>query len=244
VSTPSFRLLQDSGDGPHNMAADEVLLETGAQGVASLRLYQWSEPTLSLGYFQPERRRFDDARLAGLPFVRRMTGGDALVHHYEVTYALALPAGRPWQMAGSCGPCMHRIIAAALRKFRISAHLYESDRPAPFAGPLCFQHVNPGDLVLGGHKVVGSAQRKQRGSLLQHGGILLYQSPYTPMLPGICDLATFPFTHLEVAGAVAEAFVLETGWQMVLTKWTEQERQRIEVLAADKYSQDAWNRKR
>src|SRR5262245_25028554 len=155
------------------MAADEVLLESAAQGMASLRLYEWSEPTLSLGYFQPERRRLDDERLAGLPFVRRMTGGDALVHHYEVTYALALPAGRPWQTVGPCGLCMHRIIAAALRRFRISPHLYASDRSAPFAGLLCFQHVTPGDLVLGDHKVVGSAQRKQRGSLLQHGGILL-----------------------------------------------------------------------
>src|SRR5262245_63071028 len=120
------------------MAADEVLLESAAQGMASLRLYEWSGPTLSLGYFQPERRRFDDERLAGLPFVRRMTGGDALVHHYELTYALALPPGQPWRKAGSCGPCMHRIIAAALRTFRISAHLHDAEKPIPFAGLLCF----------------------------------------------------------------------------------------------------------
>src|SRR5262245_26530345 len=86
-------------DGPHNMAADETLLEGAGRGVASLRFYGWSEATLSLGYFQPARRRFDAERLASLPFVRRPSGGDALVHHHELTCALALPAGRPWQAA-------------------------------------------------------------------------------------------------------------------------------------------------
>jgi len=71
MSTPVCRLLPHvAADGPHNMAADEVLLESAAAGVASLRFYDWSEPTVSLGYFQPR-----GARLAGLPYVRRPSGG-------------------------------------------------------------------------------------------------------------------------------------------------------------------------
>src|SRR5438093_13282662 len=98
-------------DGPHNMAADEALLESAVAGAASLRFYGWAEATLSLGYFQPERSRQQYARLARLPFVRRPSGGHALVHHHEVTYALALPVGRPWQ-AGEPWLCrMHEIIA-------------------------------------------------------------------------------------------------------------------------------------
>ncbi len=86
-----------TADGPHNMAADESLLEAAIAGAASLRFYGWSVPTLSLGYFQPQSVRLADSRLTGLPWVRRPTGGAALVHHHELTYAVALPAGRPWQ---------------------------------------------------------------------------------------------------------------------------------------------------
>src|SRR5262249_54297242 len=87
----------ETADGPTNMAADEVLLEAAVAGSASLRFYTWSEPTLSLGYFQHEALRHTDASLAGLPWVRRPSGGATLVHHHELTYALALPAGFDWQ---------------------------------------------------------------------------------------------------------------------------------------------------
>ena len=105
-----------SADGAHNMAADEVLLESAGRGIASLRFYTWTPATVSLGYFQPQRVRQDDARLASLPFVRRPSGGMTLVHDQELTYALALPAGPPWQVAGqSPWLCrMHAITGAAL----------------------------------------------------------------------------------------------------------------------------------
>ena len=87
-----FRVLPfATADGAHNMAADEVLLESAVAGTGSLRFYGWSEATLSLGYFQPHRIRGSDEWLAKLPFVRRPTGGEALVHHHELTYALGLP---------------------------------------------------------------------------------------------------------------------------------------------------------
>src|SRR5438270_3856913 len=109
--TPRVRLLPfETLPGPANMAADEVMLEAAEAGTVSLRYYAWSEPTLSLGYFQPSNER-----VAGLPWVRRMTGGAALVHHHEVTYSLALPAGRPWQAAGESWVCrFHHLIEAAL----------------------------------------------------------------------------------------------------------------------------------
>src|SRR5262245_52455292 len=94
VEALSCRLLPyavDSGAG--HMAADEVLLETGVGATASLRYYAWIEPTLSLGYFQAHRTARNTPPLQALPFVRRPTGGDALVHHHELTYALAVPAG-------------------------------------------------------------------------------------------------------------------------------------------------------
>src|SRR5438874_11593511 len=122
--TLSCRLLPDAvADGPANMADDEVLLRSAASGQPSLRFYGWTGPTVSLGYFQPAARRLEDPLLRDLPFVRRPTGGDALVHHHELTYCLAVPAGRAWR-PGEPWLRMHAIIAAALAEFGVAAHLH------------------------------------------------------------------------------------------------------------------------
>jgi lipoate-protein ligase A len=237
-------------DGPHNMAADEVLLEAACAGVASLRFYGWYEPTLSLGYFQSHRVRREDPRLAGLPYVRRPSGGMALVHHHEITYALALPAGPPWLGREPWLRRMHRIIAAALDKLGAAV------RPAGpadegRAGPLCFHHFTAGDLLLGGAKVVGSAQRqvrsKGRAALMQHGGILLAQSPFTPDLPGIRELSGRDLGTRETMGAVRRAFVGDTGWELVPGGWGDGEvgqEGRIEALVEGKYTRAGWYDKR
>ena len=246
-------------DGPQNMAADEVLLESAAAGVASLRFYGWSQATLSLGYFQPHRLRLEDARLAALPYVRRPTGGDALVHHHELTYAIGLPAGSHWQPPGARASSslsrMHDIIAGALGSLGVAvgAHgdvgkkrdtrseLLLSPRSG---GPLCFEHLTPGDLLIGSAKVVGSSQRRQRGALLQHGGILLGASAHTPALPGILELAG----KRLAAGAVRQAVVLElaqqTGWRLREADWALPERHRMRCLVDRKYGCDPWTHRR
>src|SRR5205823_3914697 len=152
-------------DGPANMAADECLLESAVAGTASLRFYGWSEATLSLGYFQPEQVRCRDEGLAQLPFVRRPSGGETLVHHQELTYALALPPGASWQDRDTCSRCLHRIIAAALAELGVSVRLHVPASEPLAGGFLCFLHATPGDLMIGSMKVVGSAQRRQRGAL-------------------------------------------------------------------------------
>ena len=178
------------------MAADEVLLESAVAGTGSLRFYGWTEATLSLGYFQPHRIRGSDERLAKLPFIRRPTGGEALVHHHELTYALGLPASLVKQGHQSWLGRMHTIIAQALSGLGVSTATVAEEKSA--AGLLCFQHLTPGDLVVNAAKVVGSAQRKQRGALLQHGAILLATSPHAPALPGIRELTGSKLTPGEV----------------------------------------------
>jgi lipoate-protein ligase A len=231
-------------DGPHNMAADEVLLEAAAAGVASLRFYGWSAATLSLGYFQPERRRLEDPRLAPLPFVRRPSGGDALVHHHELTYALGLPPGPPWQGGEPWARRMHRIVAAALAGLGIAARLHDPGAEGHFAGVLCFQDCTTGDVMVGAAKVAGSAQRRRRGALLQHGGILLAASPHTPQLPGLRELGGRELHAAEVSAAVGAEFTRQTGWDLVPADWTARERRRVEEIAAGRYGRDDWNRKR
>jgi lipoate-protein ligase A len=245
VSPATCRLLpRAAADAPHNMAADEVLLESAAAGTASLRFYGWTEATVSLGYFQPERVRTEDPRLAGLPLVRRPSGGGTLIHHFEVTYALGLPPGPPWQTGGSWLGRMHAIIAAALARLGVTARPHAPAGDAPFRGFLCFQHLTAGDLLIGPGKVVGSAQRRQRGALMQHGSILLAASPYAPRLPGIRELTGFDLPVAETCAAVVREFEQQTGWALIPGDWTAVERRRVAELAAARYGQDAWNRKR
>jgi lipoyl(octanoyl) transferase len=233
------------GDGPHNMAVDETLLHSAVEGVASLRFYGWSPATLSLGYFQPEQVRFTDPALAALPFVRRPSGGDTLAHHHELTYALTLPAGAPWQPRSvSWLRRMHGVIAAALEQFGIASYLHESRSKQQFQGPLCFHHFTPGDLLIAGAKIAGSAQRKHRGALLQHGAILRARSAYTPSLPGIHELTGRGFETDTLVKAICQEFMQQTGWRLRPCDRTEHERELCIELVARKYSQETWNRKR
>ncbi len=246
VDTTHCRLLPFSvADGPGNMAADETLLQSAVGGIASLRLYGWTEPTVSLGYFQPAAVRDTDPLLATLNFVRRCTGGETLVHHYELTYALALPAGSEWQSRARpwlC--CLHDIIATALTTLGVGG-VSCAGTEKKLGDTLCFLHPTPGDLMCGEAKVVGSAQRKQRGALLQHGAILLARSPFTPALPGLQELAGFdPRRVEELQAALLDAFAHETGWQLESTDWSAAERATAATLAETKYRQASWNRKR
>src|SRR5262245_35203501 len=236
----ALRLLPvESTGGAANMAADEGLLEAASCGVASLRFYTWAEPTLSLGYFQPAAER-----LPGLTWVRRASGGAALVHHHELTYCLALPAGAPWQRRGASWICrFHGVIAAALKDLGV-----ESDKLCAAEtklGPvLCFLHHTPGDLILGGHKIGGSAQRKQRGALMQHGGVLLERSTHTPELPGLRELADIEISADLLAERVTREFARDTGWKIAAGVWSVDERLRIDELTRTKYGADEWNLKR
>lgn len=227
------------------MAADEVLLETAVTGVASLRLYGWSRPTLSLGYFQSEAVSRAYPLLAELPWVRRPSGGAALVHHLEVTYALAVPAGTPWQKRGeSWLRHMHAILIDALADVGVMVRTCGDSEAKKRGEVLCFLHHTPGDLLIDDAKVAGSAQRKQRGALVQHGGILLAASPFTPNLPGIRELGGVDLACEPLCAAVREHFTRQTGWLLVPADWTFDERRRIEDLIASKYTQPTWNSKR
>ncbi len=230
-------------DGPHNMAADEVLLESAGAGIASLRFYTWTEPTVSLGYFQTHAFLREEPRLAGLPRVRRPSGGMALVHHHEITYALALPAGVAWQTGEPWLRRMHRVIGAALATLGVTACLHEPP-DIHCETPLCFRHLTAGDLLAEGAKIGGSAQRRQRGALMQHGGLLLAQSPYAPELLGIRELTGRDLTVEETCTAIRQDFVLETRWDLIPCAWSADEAGRIESLVAEKYCQREWNEKR
>jgi lipoate-protein ligase A len=223
------------------MAFDEVLLESAVEGTPSLRFYGWLSPTVSLGYFQPSAVRGEGA-LGDLPWVRRASGGMTLVHHQELTYALALPSsllavGQSWICR------MHHTIRAALANFGVTAQTHSAPDHHP-SGPLCFHHFTAGDLMIGQAKVVGSAQRKLRGALLQHGGILLAQSPYTPSLPGIREIIGRDLKVESLCAAVQRAFERDTGWTLVPQDVSADERRCVEDLVETRYDAAEWNEKR
>ena len=184
---PTFQLSIDSigRSGPENMALDQWLLEQADQsGRAFLRLYRWDPPCLSLGRNEPAARRYDRAAIArlGLDVVRRPTGGRAVWHQHEVTYAVAAPVGA----LGSPRETYRRIhewLARALRALGVEATLAPNGPTVPLrpsGSPLgsdgpgaCFERPAGGEVVVGGRKLVGSAQVRQRTALLQHGSILL-----------------------------------------------------------------------
>jgi lipoate-protein ligase A len=244
VETLTVRLLPyAAADGPHNMAADEALLESAVRGVASLRFYNWTEPTLSLGYFQSAALREQNPLVASLPFVRRPTGGDAIVHHFELTYALTLPPGPIWQGGEPWLVRMHRYISAALARLGVPA-MQQVGQAGAADTLLCFAHPTAGDVMLGGAKVVGSAQRRRRGALLQHGSILLGRSPFAPSLAGLEDLIGRTLAANELMETVGAELSRELYWRLARAEWTSPETSIVDSLVQTRYSQDSWNRKR
>jgi lipoate-protein ligase A len=242
----TIRLLPFAGaDGATNMAADEALLESAVRGVASLRFYTWSAPTLSLGYFQHATERQLDANLARLAWVRRSTGGAAIVHHHELTYALALPAGKEWSSPENWICRLHHIVQRVLAERGVKSHAVVCGEEQKLGPVVCFLHQTPGDLLIGGSKVAGSAQRKMRGALLQHGSILLRRSEFAPHLAGICDAPGAPdITPKELANVLKAAFAADTGWALTPDGWTAEELERTAIIRAEKYVNPAWNEKR
>jgi lipoyl(octanoyl) transferase len=178
------------------MGLDEALLEAAGTGdpASLLRMYGWSIPTLSLGYFQRLAEVRADLRWCDVPIVRRPTGGGAIWHHHELTYALAVPETQPLSRPSTrLIRAVHAAISGGLEGFGVRAVRQGEVIPAPDCERsrpfLCFTDRSPDDIVFEGVKIVGSAQRRRGGAVLQHGSILLAQSSRTPELRGLRDVA-------------------------------------------------------
>jgi lipoate-protein ligase A len=234
----------ESLDGASNMAADEVMLQSADRGIASLRFYTWSEPTLTLGYFQAAALRLAEPLLAHAAWVRRPSGGAAIMHDLELTYCLALPSGSPWQSRESWVCRFHHVVALALEKFSVSTRPVVCGEEKKLGDFLCFLHQTPGDLLVGPAKIVGSAQRKLRGALMQHGSILLAQSPLTPSLPGISELTGRQIAIADLSGQILSQLRSNTGWQIEPDNWAAEDMNQKADCAREKYGTSAWNGKR
>ncbi len=173
-------LLDDPADGPWNMGVDEALLASVARGAApALRLYRWDGPWLSLGYAQPvEAARLAACAAAGVGVVRRITGGRAVLHGNDLTYAVAAPADcLPAGIRATYGHLTEALLLA-LRRLGVAGVHAQLGRGRPGAPSFdCFAEAAAEELVAAGGKLVGSAQRRLAGAVLQHGSVRLGPDP-------------------------------------------------------------------
>jgi lipoyl(octanoyl) transferase len=288
-------LIDDFADGATNMARDEALAAVHASGTTppTLRLYRWRPACLSLGRFQ-RSAAIDRAACArdGVEIVRRPSGGRALLHDDELTYAVIARADDPLIASGSVVDSYRRISAAllaGLRRLGAQAELTPARRgdarrlttkrpdrdteirrqgetseisptvsstPRLLVSPpsaACFDAPSSYELTVDGRKLVGSAQTRRDGVLLQHGAI-----PLTPHARRLAALLADPPDALdqkmialnqglgrassfdELAEALIAGFVEAWGVVFKRGQLTTEERQYEEQLRITKYAEDRW----
>ena len=222
------------------MAVDEVLWRScDESGQCCWRFYQWNEPTLSLGHFQADEDRRRHAASQRCPVVRRLSGGGAIVHDIELTYSLAIPSTHP--LAARRQPlylAIHATLIEALAELGIAASLrgepaVADAAPRPF---LCFQRESAGDVLFGAVKIAGSAQRRSRGAVLQHGSILLGRSAAAPELAGLRELASATLRSDQIVDTWLKRLARQLDWNWREMSLTVEEKQRVADLAAAKYA--------
>ncbi len=178
VIHPNFSIQQEPAQAGHIlMARDEDFLQRASQGLQEpvVRFYEWTQPTVSLGFHQPETILDIEALdREKIPWIRRPTGGAAVLHSHELTYAVALPPAHPWQKNKSALEHIGRALARGLCALGVEADVLQRGRPL---GKLpdrasCFVRASRWEVCVRGKKIIGSAQRMLQGALLQHGSIL------------------------------------------------------------------------
>jgi lipoate-protein ligase A len=191
-------LLSPPAEGPLNMAVDEAILLAVADGASppTLRFFDWMPPCLSLGYSQPAAEA-DRARLARLGYglVRRPTGGRAILHTDELTYSVIAPMEEP-RVRGGVMESYQQLSAGLLRGLAVLGLNVRADKKYDQAeadsakGPVCFEVPSNYEITAGTagqtRKLLGSAQVRKRGVVLQHGTLPLHGD-----IGRICDTLTF-----------------------------------------------------
>ena len=264
--TPSF-----------NMALDEALLNWHSEKLIPpvIRFYEWKPATLSIGYFQQVHKDIDleEVHRQGLGFVRRPTGGRAVLHEHELTYSIIVEEDYP-NMPQSVTEA-YRVLSEGLllgfRNLGLDAYFSVPDteekkedlkRPK---SAVCFDAPSWYELVVEGRKVAGSAQTRQKGVILQHGAILLDMDEEKLLslfrfadeearermrrkLPekavAMNRLVNRPFTIEQCVEAFKSGFQQSLEIELIPYELTGEQLAYIEQLEKEKYANDDWNFKK
>ncbi len=228
---PSWHLWVDETPRPGwaNMAIDQTLLERAQLGERWLRLYRWAPHCLSFGRHEPAALRYDRQRIEalGLDTVRRPTGGRAVWHAEELTYAVATPTAQFGSLHAAYQE-IHGMLADAISQLGAPVYLAPSIRAPALDAGACFSQPVGGEIMMAGRKVVGSAQLRSGGALLQHGSILLQDNQ--GVVFGV-TIGERPANHpppaaepwaqgMDIARAISTAAALR--WQVVWDRVNDQ----------------------
>lgn len=236
-----IRLIKDPPlPGTWNMAVDESLLLSATEDIATLRFYRWNEATVSLGYFQQNRARRDHHESLACPLVRRSSGGGAIVHHHELTYSFSCKAemiDTQW-LYDAMHESLRRLLGdEGIETESCSADISRSIAPLPF---LCFLRRSPGDVLCGPAKIAGSAQRRRRGAVLQHGSVVLADSPFAPQLSSIYGQTGVQIEGDQLADDWARRLSKEWQVDFVNTELEGHEIETAQQLEREKFANESW----
>jgi len=194
-SPATWRLIleDEARSGPANMAVDEALAESVAVGesLPTLRFYRWQPAAVSLGRHQPVADvDMDKIAAQGYDLVRRTTGGRAILHTDELTYSVTAPAHEP-RMAGGVMDAyllMSNGLLAGLEGLGLAAEKAAGDvRAGPDVSAACFEVPSAYEITASGRKLMGSAQSRRKGYVLQHGSL-----PLVGDITRLVDLLALP----------------------------------------------------
>lgn len=260
-----WRCIDDgSGEPPEapgyvNMAIDAALLASVADGaVPSIRFYRWSPACLSFGRNQAARDVYDRDRAAGRGWdvVRRPTGGLAVLHDAELTCSVVVPLGR---LGGPRATYrrIHQAIAAGLATLGVRTSLAAAGSArTPDGAAACFASPAGGEILVAGRKLVGSAQRVERRTILQHGSLLLSgrqarvdevradaDAPNPDGSIALDELLAAAPSAADLSRALASGFAAELGIALEPADLSDDERGLARRLEAT-YRDDAWTWRR
>ena len=258
-------MLPAEGPGAFHMAADVAVLEAiraGASGPV-LRFYRWTPACVTLGKFQPAAGnvRLDRCRELGIDVAKRPTGGRAILHDHEVTFSVIV-AERDLPDAGTNIMDSYRTLGTALvsglRRLGLPAELVDRNAQTREGGagatmmaagnPACFAAKARCDLMVNGSKLIGSAQMRKEGIILQQNSLPLsidfpkwddvfFRSDWQAVASGVAtDLwsaAGREVAHDEVVKALCHGFEDALGITLVPGTYTDEERARAEALMGE-----------
>jgi lipoyl(octanoyl) transferase len=254
ISEPTcWRLIIDGPlSGNMNMALDEVLLMQ-KNDCPALRFYRWNKPTVSIGMAQNASRHIntDNCRIRGIPVVRRLTGGKAVLHHNELTYSLTGSSNTaPFSLNLLDTYCeIGKAFCKGLKNLGINAVLAPRHSAVLKAAvSSCFAAASSYEITVNGKKLLGSAQKRTHESVLQHGSLLFeYNASDWQAVMQRCpenaeEMATDLKSLLElcpsvedVQQAICDGFQSCFGITFVLSEYTKEELEFADNLVSKKY---------
>ncbi|MBW2988754.1 lipoate--protein ligase family protein [Candidatus Woesearchaeota archaeon] len=251
-----FRLIDTGYNTPSmNMAIDEALLSSK---LPVLRFYRWSPPGLSIGHFQPISS-FDLEALKknNISMVRRMTGGNAVLHDDELTYSFITEESRMPKGIVESYREISRALLHGLKALGLDAVMNE-DVEKGEKSQVCFNDPSWYEILVDGKKIVGSAQKRVGGKLLQHGAVLIgidirkYCSLFKSFSPGLLKKAASRMTSIndglqekvdyeKVRQSMVEGFKKVHNIEFIEDSLAKKELESAEALEKKKYSSEGWN---